>query len=91
MSSGQWFTPSGELSTGRPHTQAIEILCSLGRRLYGAAQGTTAVFLIEQAYMAFAKTLMSVDAYLRLIPLSSLYAREQAQLGDVSSPSILAR
>lgn len=41
--------------------------------------------------MAFAKTLMSVDAYLRFVPSSSFSVREQEQLGDVSSPSIMAR
>jgi hypothetical protein len=91
MSSEQSFPPSGEFATGRPHTQAIEILYSLGRRLYGAAQGTPAVLLIQQAYMAFAKTLMSVDAYLRFVPSSSFYVRGEAQLGDVSSPSTMAR
>lgn len=82
---------SSDFATGTPHVKSIEICYALGCRLYGAAQGERVGFLIQQAYMAFAKTLMSVEAYLRFVPSSAFYVRKQAQLGDVSSASTLAR
>src|ERR1700751_457036 len=48
-------------------------------------------YLIQEASMAFTKTLMSVVGFLRFIPSSKLHAKEGEQIIDLSSASVTAR
>lgn len=78
-------------ATGIPHIKGIEAFYGLGRRLCTVVAGSSAEFLIQQAFMAFAKAMMSLEAYLRFVPSSSFYVKTQEQLVDVSSVSVMAR
>jgi hypothetical protein len=69
----------------------IELLFTLGRRVSDAMAKQFCEYLIQEASMAFAKTMMSVHAFLRFIPSSRFHAKEGEYPIDLSSASIMAR
>jgi len=69
----------------------IELLYALGRRVSEATVSQACEFLIQEASMAFVKTLMSVQAFLRFIPSSRFHAKEVEFAIDLSSASVMAR
>ena len=69
----------------------IELIYTLGRRISDANAAQPCEYLIQEATMAFVKTMMSLQAFLRFIPSSSFHAKEGAYPIDLSSASIMAR
>jgi hypothetical protein len=69
----------------------IELLSAIGRRVSDALAGQPCEFLIQEASMAFAKTMMSLQAFLRFIPSSRFHAKEVEFAIDLSSASVMAR
>src|SRR5271170_5925370 len=69
----------------------IELTYTLGARISGAVGGQPCEYLIREATMAFAKLMMSVQAFLRFIPSSQFHAQEIELAIDLSSASIMAR
>src|ERR1700747_1694181 len=69
----------------------IELIYTLGRRISDANAAETCEFLIQEATMAFVKTMMSLQAFLRFIPSSRFHAKEGEYPIDLSSASITAR
>src|ERR1700738_1688908 len=69
----------------------IEMLYALGRRLSVAIGNQPCEYLIQEASMAFAKTMMSLLGFLRFIPSSRFHAKEGESVIDLSSTSVMAR
>jgi hypothetical protein len=68
----------------------VEMLYALARRLSLAVQNQTCEYLIQEAAMAFTKTMLSLLGFLRFLP-SSFYAKEGEFVIDISSASVMAR
>lgn len=71
--------------------QRIELIYGIGRRLSDAGVGQGCEYLIQEATMAFVKTMMSLQAFLRFIPSSRFHAKEGEYPIDLSSASVMAR
>ena len=71
--------------------RGIELIYTLGRRISDAAAGQGCEYLIQEASMAFVKTMMSLQAFLRFIPPSRFHASEGEYPVDLSSASVMAR
>jgi hypothetical protein len=69
----------------------IELLYKLGRRRSDATANQNAEYLIQEAFMAFVKMLMSLLGFLRFIPSSKYYAKVIVMPTDLSSASVMAR
>jgi hypothetical protein len=69
----------------------IELLYQLGGRLSAATTNQPCEYLIQEATIAFVKTMMSVLGFLRFIRSSRYHAREIDVVTDLSSASVLAR
>jgi hypothetical protein len=69
----------------------IERFYALGGRISQAAAKQPCEFLIQEASMAFAKALMSLLGFLRFIPSSKFFAKEEVIIVDLSSASVMAR
>jgi hypothetical protein len=69
----------------------IELTYKIGRRISDAGAGQVCEYLIQEATMAFAKTMMSLQAFLRFIPSSRFHAKEGEYPIDLSSASVMAR
>jgi hypothetical protein len=69
----------------------IELLYQLGRRLSAATTNQSCEYLIQEAKMAFVKTMMGVLGFLRFIQSSRYHAREIDVVTDLSSASVMAR
>jgi hypothetical protein len=67
------------------------MLYALGRRLSIAIGNQPCEYLIQEASMAFAKTMMSLLGFLRFIPSSRFHAKEGESVIDLSSASVMAR
>jgi hypothetical protein len=68
----------------------VEMLYALARRLSLAVQNQMCEYLIQEAAMAFTKTMLSLLGFLRFLP-SSFYAKEGEFVIDISSASVMAR
>jgi hypothetical protein len=62
---------------------AVEMLYSVGRRLSDSIRDQQCTFLVQEATMAFVKTMMSLLGFLRFIPPSRFFAREVETLTDL--------
>jgi hypothetical protein len=69
----------------------IEFLSAIGRRVSDAVAQKPCEYLIQEATMAFVKTMMSLQAFLRFIPSSKFHAKEVEFAVDLSSASVMAR
>jgi len=69
----------------------IERLSDYGRRISDSIAGQPCEYLIQEATMAFVKTMMSVQAFLRFIPSSRFHGKEVEFAIDLSSASVMAR
>jgi hypothetical protein len=69
----------------------IEMIYAVGLRLSNAVAAQKCDYLTQEATMAFAKTMMSVVAFLRFIPSSKYHAKAMHELMDLSSASVMAR
>jgi hypothetical protein len=69
----------------------VEMLYALARRLSLAVQNQTCEYLIQEAAMAFTKTMLSLLGFLRFLPSSRFYAKEGEFVIDISSASVMAR
>jgi hypothetical protein len=69
----------------------IEMLYALARKLSDSTKDQPCEYLIQQALMAFAKTVMSLLGFLRFIPSSRFHAKEREIVIDLSSASVMAR
>lgn len=69
----------------------IELLYALARRLSDAIAKQVCPYLIQEASMAFVKTMMSLQGFLRFIPASRYHAKEGDFAIDLSSASVMAR
>jgi hypothetical protein len=70
---------------------AVEMLYSVGLRLSDSIRDQQCTFLVQEATMAFVKTMMSLLGFLRFIPPSRFFAREVETLTDLSSASVMGR
>ena len=69
----------------------IELIYTIGRRISDANSGQRCEYLIQEATMAFVKTMMSLQAFLRFIPSSRFHAKDGDYAIDLSSASVMAR
>jgi hypothetical protein len=69
----------------------VEMLYALARRLSLAVQNQMCEYLIQEAAMAFTKTMLSLLGFLRFLPSSRFYAKEGEFVIDISSASVMAR
>jgi hypothetical protein len=69
----------------------IERLYALGSRLSQAIEKQSCEYLIQEASMAFTKSLMSVLGFLRFIPSSKFFAKQGECIVDLSSASVMGR
>jgi hypothetical protein len=68
-----------------------EMLYSVGRKLSNGIAKQPCEYLIQEASMAFVKTMMSVLGFLRFIPSSRFFAGIQEVVIDLSSASVMGR
>src|ERR1700720_1638577 len=69
----------------------IEMIYAVGLRLSNAVAAQKCDYLTQEGTMAFAKTMLSVVAFLRFIPSSRYHAKAVHELMDLSSASVMAR
>lgn len=69
----------------------IETFYAIGKRLSMAAADQPCPFLIQEASLAFAKTMMSLMGFLRFIRSSQYFASQKESITDLSSASVMAR
>ncbi len=69
----------------------IERLYALGSRLSQTIERQACEYLIQEASMAFTKSLMSVVGFLRFISSSKFFAKEGECIVDLSSASVMGR
>ena len=69
----------------------IELLYGVGRKLSDAIATQPCEYLIQEASMAFVKTMMSVFGFLRFIPASRFFAAAGETVTDLSSASVMGR
>jgi hypothetical protein len=69
----------------------IDLLYGVGRKLSDAAAKQPCEYLVQEASMAFVKTMMSVFGFLRFIPASHFYAAAGETVTDLSSASVMGR
>lgn len=69
----------------------IERFYAVGSRLSNAAANQACEYLIQEASMAFSKTLMSLAGFLRFIPSSQFFGSNVQRIIDLSSASVMAR
>jgi hypothetical protein len=69
----------------------IELLYGVGRKLSDAIARQPCEYLIQEASMAFVKTMMSVFGFLRFIPASRFFANAGETVTDLSSASVMGR
>jgi hypothetical protein len=69
----------------------IELLYGVGRKLSDAIARQPCEYLVQEASMAFVKTMMSVFGFLRFIPASRFSGNVGETVTDLSSASVIGR